>query len=264
MTSSAQTTITPAGSCVASSSPRCGFDRDVAEESSLRAYEAARARLSWSADRRLAAEETAARLASDPGRVRRRLEQTLQGADLLIERWEALARVALANPERGWTGPQRDLALDLLAVPPRTPRRPGPLRPAPGAAPGPAQAALAGDERSRLARLREHVLVSRDDRERELACQGVALGSSPAMTRLHRHEGALDPRVPPRRLRVPPRQPPPRARPRARTRNLAARRPTVPRETSPDPVVDRAALDSCKRMLETYRSLRSGPSPSKT
>src|SRR5206468_2713041 len=45
----------------------------------------------WDEDRRLAAEELGARLARDPARAVRRLRQTAQGCDWLIERWRGLA-----------------------------------------------------------------------------------------------------------------------------------------------------------------------------
>ena len=171
------------------------LDRDVAEESALRVYEAERARLSWDEDRRLAAEEIGARLSRDPERVRRRLEETLQGVDWLIERWDALARLALLDPARGWT----DLSLQFkrlepsLGIPADLRDGPAPFDPAPNHPHGPTQAAAADAERSRLVRLCERHLIARDGREQTLAGSGASMSFSPAMTRLHRHEGRLGP-----------------------------------------------------------------------
>src|SRR5262249_59418306 len=77
--------------------------------------EARRAQLRWDADRRLAAEQLAAKLAKDPAQTSRLLRRTKQGCELLIERWEDLGRIL--REVGGWTDPQRGLALDLLGVP---------------------------------------------------------------------------------------------------------------------------------------------------
>ncbi len=165
------------------------LDRVVAHESSVRAYESVRARTSWDQDRRLAAEDLGVRLAKDPVRVRRRLEETLQGADWLIERWEALSRLALAHPETGWTDPQRALALDLLAIPLEFRDALAPFDPPhSGQSPGLAQAETATAERDRLIRLRERILIARDARERDLAAQGITMTLSPSALFLHREE----------------------------------------------------------------------------
>ena len=157
------------------------LDRNLAHKSALRVYEAGRARLSWDDDRRLDAEDLAAKLPGDPARVRRGLEQSLQGADWLIERWDALARIAGSG--RAWSDPERSLALDLLGIP--LSLRDGP---APVPTPAESQAALALSEHARLVRLCERVLISRDESERSLAVSGLSLSFSPAMLRLHRHE----------------------------------------------------------------------------
>ena len=77
--------------------------------------QATRAALCWDEDRRAEAEELASRLARDPARTRRRLEQTRHGCELLIDRWEALGRIIGQVGE--WDDAQRSMALNLLGVP---------------------------------------------------------------------------------------------------------------------------------------------------
>jgi hypothetical protein len=76
---------------------------------------ASRAALCWDEDRRVEAEELATRLGGDPARTRSRLGQTRHGCEVLIERWEGLARI-LREPG-DWDDSQRSLALNLLGVP---------------------------------------------------------------------------------------------------------------------------------------------------
>ena len=57
-----------------------------------------------------------------PGAGARALRRTRQGADWLIERWEALGEVLRTNG--GWDDAQRRLAFDLLGVPPELRRQP--------------------------------------------------------------------------------------------------------------------------------------------
>ncbi len=77
--------------------------------------QANRAALCWDEDRRVEAEEIASRLARDPARTRRRLEQNRHGCELLIDRWEALGRIVRQVGE--WDDSQRSMALNLLGVP---------------------------------------------------------------------------------------------------------------------------------------------------
>src|SRR5258708_22644806 len=77
---------------------------------------ATRAQLCWDQDRRLEAEDLAARLRRDPSRNALKLQRTPQGCALMIERWEALGRILRETGT--WTEAQRSLALDLLGVPP--------------------------------------------------------------------------------------------------------------------------------------------------
>jgi hypothetical protein len=77
--------------------------------------QANRAALCWDEDRRAEAEELALRLARDPARTRRRLEQDRHGCEVLIERWEGLGRIIRQVGE--WDDSQRSMALDMLGVP---------------------------------------------------------------------------------------------------------------------------------------------------
>jgi hypothetical protein len=75
-----------------------------------------RAELCWDDDRRLAAEDMGAKLSKNPGRTVAALRQTTQGADWLIERWNALGEIL--RTAGAWDDDQRTLALNLLGTPP--------------------------------------------------------------------------------------------------------------------------------------------------
>jgi hypothetical protein len=75
-----------------------------------------RARLCWNEDRRIAAENLGAQLSKNPGATVRKLRQTPQGCDWLIERWEALGRLLREFPT--WDPCSTGIAFDLLGVPP--------------------------------------------------------------------------------------------------------------------------------------------------
>src|SRR3981081_1579271 len=68
---------------------------------------ATRAKLCWDQDRRLEAEDLAARLRRDPSRNALKLQRTSQGSALMIERWEALGRILRETGT--WTEAQRSL-----------------------------------------------------------------------------------------------------------------------------------------------------------
>jgi hypothetical protein len=70
----------------------------------------------WEDDRRQAANNLAARLAKDPGRVAQRLEASLHGALWCLEQWRGLRASAAANG--GLTEPQRQLLFDLMGISP--------------------------------------------------------------------------------------------------------------------------------------------------
>jgi hypothetical protein len=94
------------------------LERCAAEEPVMRGYSALRAELSWDEDRRLDAEEIAARLARRPALVVRRLMKTRQGCEWLIERWRELSAVLEHGGGRDWNDAERSLAFDLLGAHP--------------------------------------------------------------------------------------------------------------------------------------------------
>ena len=154
--------------------------RCVLREAALDGYERRRATLSWDHDRRLDAENLAASLAKDPARTIKRLAQTKQGAQWLLERWTALATIAQAG--RPWSDPQRSLALDLLGLPPH-------LRDAVSPPQDPEnQAAMALEHAENLQSQIDLRLTPQDADAQALAASPISISFSPTMTRLRRHE----------------------------------------------------------------------------
>src|SRR6185437_15412203 len=124
------------------------LDRCQHQERARRAADAARAEVAWDDDRRIDAEALAAGLAKKPALLRRKLEMTTQGCDLLIERWHGL--LGLLQSGAPWDGARRSLALDLLGVPPELRARPA----RPGARRGPGRGA--GGTGARRGRAADH------------------------------------------------------------------------------------------------------------
>jgi hypothetical protein len=154
---------------------------------------ATRAQLCWDQDRRLEAEDLAARLRRDPARNAVKLQRTRQGCELMIERWEALLRILQQTGT--WSEPQRSLALDLLGVPLEL--REGetavdpPLLTTSFANDGPAfRFQVAKDEVMRLSKLKDETLDPLDAEERAIAEAGIGAEMSPALQRLHRYQSA--------------------------------------------------------------------------
>src|SRR5262249_14598434 len=134
------------------------------------ARSAERAMVCWESDQRMAVEELGAKLPKDPARVALALRRGRQGADWLIERWEALGEILESNG--GWDEAQRRLAFDLLGVPLEL--REGSQRvPAEGNTAG--LAALAAREVAKLREDREAVLDALDEANRGMAEVGMAL-----------------------------------------------------------------------------------------
>jgi hypothetical protein len=91
------------------------IDRCQDADRALRVRLADRARTCWDDDRRLAAEGLVDKITRRPALVRRQLEATSQGCDVLIERWTGLEK-GIDAPE-SWTDTDRSRALDLLGIP---------------------------------------------------------------------------------------------------------------------------------------------------
>jgi hypothetical protein len=153
---------------------------------------ATRAQLCWDQDRRLDAEDLAARLRRDPSRNALKLQRTSQGCALMIGRWEALGRILRETGT--WTEAQRSLALDLLGVPPEL--RDGETAVDPPLSTtrvndGPAfRYQVLKDEMIRLTALKAEILDPLDADERAVAETGIGAEMTPALQRLHRYESA--------------------------------------------------------------------------
>src|SRR6185312_10065419 len=143
-----------------------------------------RAEQFWELDRRSAAEDLGARLSKDPARIARALRRSRQGADWLIERWDALARIArLRGP---WNEDQIRLALDLLGVAPEL--RQGSERVSDDDAS--AQVALAEREAARLRKEQADVLDDLDESDRAMTEAGMPIGEDATSARLRRYEAS--------------------------------------------------------------------------
>jgi hypothetical protein len=147
------------------------IDQCRAQEALLRTEFAERAGTSWDDDRRLAAEVLAAGLAKKPALISRQLQQTRQGCDWILERWDTLGRILESKGD--WSEAQKALALDLLGTP--TELRDGPTRldPAPGQSARAHRVALVAGEIQRLKTAQETVLAGRDERDRLAAEIGL-------------------------------------------------------------------------------------------
>jgi hypothetical protein len=157
-----------------------------AHEIALRTELAERAGTSWDDDRRLAAEILAGGLPRKPALVSRQLQQTPQGCDWMIERWEALARILEAKGD--WSEAQKALAMDLLGTPPEL--RDGPTRLDPSVPDDDVRAhraAVAAREIARLQNHRDTVLADRDAREQLAAEIGIELDPPRPLSLLRRY-----------------------------------------------------------------------------
>jgi hypothetical protein len=144
-----------------------------------------RAGTCWDDDRRQAVEDLGARLPKDPARVARALRRVRQGADWLIERWEALGEIVEVNGR--WSDDQRRLAFDLLGVPAEL--RDGSRR-VPAADDAEGLAALVSQELAALYERRETTLEAKDRAELGMAAWGMPLEEDPQTARLRKYERA--------------------------------------------------------------------------
>ncbi|HWE35262.1 MAG TPA: hypothetical protein VG406_01720 [Isosphaeraceae bacterium] len=160
-------------------------DRAVGMESARRVEAASRARSCWADDRRLAAEELAQGLAKRPAMVARQLRRTLQGCELLLDRWHGLLRDAEAGTS--WDEARRARALDLLGVP--VDDRENHPRVNAKATAGDL-AAVAQAEIEHLEGRLDGYLLELDESERQMVESGLAFDVSPAGRRLWGYERA--------------------------------------------------------------------------
>jgi hypothetical protein len=152
-------------------------ERCQRHERSLRGSLARRAKVCWEEDRRLDAEQLGQGLSRRPALVARKLEETLQGCAWLIERWEALGRIAEANG--AWSDAQQALALDMLGTPAELREDPSRLEDNLGA--------LARREVDRLAE-RQQSLILLDGFDQMQAALGKVLPPTPALNRVRQYE----------------------------------------------------------------------------
>src|SRR5262249_14133907 len=118
--------------------------------------------------------------------VTRQLQQTAQGCELLVERWDLL--VHILDVSGAWDDAQHSLALDLLGVPAELRNGATLLEPPDGRDPVEHLKEIAATEVARLKGLREGMLAELDESERESAEKG--LYDDRELKRLRRYEAA--------------------------------------------------------------------------
>ena len=126
----------------------------------------------WDLDRQAAAAKLAEGLARRPEKVAPQLEQTRQGAEILLGLWKRLG-TALDGGE-GWDEAQVSLAHDLLGVSHDCREALSPIRPRRGLGVIDQQRALVLEQKKRLARRIENVLAPLDELDRDHAARGVS------------------------------------------------------------------------------------------
>ncbi len=149
-----------------------------------------RAALCWDEDRRVEAEEIAARLGRDPARTARRLEQNRHGCEVLIDRWEGLGRILREVGD--WDDSQRSMALNLLGVPLELRAGTTAVDPPEGDR-SEAKVFRLFLVEARLERLRGRKLAAfdlLDEQDRQLAEDGIALELSKPLKLIARYESA--------------------------------------------------------------------------
>jgi hypothetical protein len=162
-------------------------DRCRLHEVALREHRALRARDFWDIDRRRAAAELAARLPKSPETVAWQLQETLQGVELLIGRWEALGKTLAMTGT--WDEADRSEALDLLGV--RRDRRQGWTELVPDPGDFLTEAQWFGQHvecRLRDLRALRPGLAEHDEIERLRAMEGHASPADAELKRLRRYE----------------------------------------------------------------------------
>ena len=153
------------------------------EEDCLRTQTSQRAAICWAEERKVDAEELAAKLARNPALVVAKLRATLYGSDWLRERWEFLEEAAM---EGVWDEKQKALALDMLGV--SIEFRGSSERLLGGGPDGESQAMIARREIKRIDATVENGLAYIDEREQKMAEEGVSLSVSAPARLLRRYE----------------------------------------------------------------------------
>jgi hypothetical protein len=144
------------------------------------------ARNDWDDDRKTAAENLGKRLATQPSLVSDALEQSLQGAEWKIERWEGIRTIIR---EKGAADEDlHRLACDLVGLPIEL--RSGSYK-VPLVSDAMGLAALADREIERLRHRQKAVLARRDENRRLMASEAMPVVEDPNTTRLRRNEAAI-------------------------------------------------------------------------
>jgi hypothetical protein len=151
--------------------------RDLVE---IRRRRAERAATSWDADRRTEAEELALKLSQEPTTISRKLKQTLQGCDVLIDGWQGL--IDILDEGNDWNDEQRQLAFDLLGI--RVTLR------SQTADDRDTCRALAQAEIDELRRLQEETLDEQDAAQQAAAEMGVGLAITKEEAQIQRYLAA--------------------------------------------------------------------------
>jgi hypothetical protein len=162
------------------------IERCFVEEIVIRSRLVLSARFRWNEDRELAAVTLLDGISRKPALVSRKLRQTAQGCDLLLERWRCLVRILDVNGD--WNEKQTRMALDLLGIPTEFRTETTLMSLKPEADPVEAARAVALAEIAALEALRAGVLDDLDGTEQGFAELGVGLDNHPALKELRRRE----------------------------------------------------------------------------
>jgi hypothetical protein len=142
--------------------------------------------LCWDDDRRMAVDDLAVKLPKKPEVIVRKLRQTLQGVDWMIERWIGLGNTIDFGGQ--WNEDQIALALDLLGVPIDLRNGPTMLDVPDDLDASRWYLTLAAREVTRLRELQQNSLIHWDAADREAAMHGVESTPAPALRLVRRYE----------------------------------------------------------------------------
>ena len=151
-----------------------------------------RADTHWEIDRRAEAKTIFDRLRRNPLIYSIKLESTIQGCDLMIERWEGL--LSILDSGQPWEELDRSQALDLLGVPKDFRKARSRIDPRPGESSVEAQGRATRSELARLHQLKEVFLIADDDQDRESTMIGLGAPNH-AITLIRRYESVCQRRL---------------------------------------------------------------------
>jgi hypothetical protein len=161
----------------------------IRERTSLRAEED----LCWDDDRRIAVDDLAVKLPQKPEAIARKLRQTLQGVDWMMERWNGLANIIDFGGQ--WSEAHIALAMDLMGIPLDLRDAPSILDVPKDLDPSQWYLSVAERELNRLRELQQTSLVNWDATDREAAIHGVEVVPNRALQLVRRYERACNRRL---------------------------------------------------------------------